>query len=116
MQLIVKYYTFTSILDCCERLHHISDSDGADIRLSEPNPSIFEASESDFSESKIHIRPFPNPAFSDFWVNFMQNFEISDFLGIRLRLLCTYLILSESDLLLSEDICTYLTFWYLLHH
>ena len=63
MQLIVEYYTFTSILDCCERLHHISDSDGADIRLSEPKPSIFEASESDYLLSN----KYPTISESDFF-------------------------------------------------
>ena len=62
-------------------------SDGADIRrypisdhirlyLGYPNPTFY---------SQIHIRTYPNPTFSDFWVNFMQIFgypnELFDFFG-----------------------------------
>ena len=81
------------------------------IRLSEPNPTILRASESNFLESNT-IWPIPYPTFSKFGAKFGKKGvifdEIFDFLGIRIRLfeILNYPNRSESDFLISDNICT----------
>ena len=80
------------------------------IWLSEPNPTILRPSESDFLESNT-IWPIPYPTFSKFGAKFGKKGvifdEIFDFLGIRIRLfeILNYPNRSESDFLISDDIC-----------
>ena len=80
------------------------------IRLSEPNLTILRASESDFLESN-NIWPILYPTFSKFGAKFGKKGlifdEIFDFLGIWIQLFenLNYPNGSESDFLISDDIC-----------
>ena len=75
------------------------------IPVSEPNPTILRASESDFLESN-NIWPI-----SKFGAKFGKKGlifdEIFDFLGIQIQLFenLNYPNRSESDFLISDDIC-----------
>ena len=90
------------------------------IWLSEPNPTILRASESDFLESNT-IWPIPYPTFSKFGAKFGKKGvifdEIFDFLGIRIRLfeILNYPNQSESDFLISDDIWFVSNFWVSAH-
>ena len=69
----------------------------------------------------VDTRLYPNPTFSDFWVNFMQIYgypkELPDFFGTQIRLSLLFRLLDPTRIrLFTTRTIQYPTFCYPLHH